>query len=161
MSIYREFERLINFGLKNELFEKEDKIFMRNSLIDLFKLDEYIVEEVEDENLENVTPIMENLLNYAYEMGILESNSPVYRDLLDSKIMGILMPRPSQVINNFNMLYAINKKSATDYLYKLGKDNQGDLKSRTNETKLKICFTYLLMNWLFRRGTNETKPIYL
>ena len=32
------------------------------------------------------------------------------------------------------------------YLYKLGKDNQGDLKSRTNETKLKICFTYLLMN---------------
>ena len=121
MSIYREFERLINFGLKNELFEKEDKIFMRNSLIDLFKLDEYIVEEVEDENLENVTPIMENLLNYAYEMGILESNSPVYRDLLDSKIMGILMPRPSQVINNFNMLYAINKKSATDYLYKLGK----------------------------------------
>ena len=123
MSIYREFERLINFGLKNELFEKEDKIFMRNSLIDLFKLDEYIVEEVEDENLENVTPIMENLLNYAYEMGILESNSPVYRDLLDSKIMGILMPRPSQVINNFNMLYAINKKSATDYLYKLGKDS--------------------------------------
>ena len=122
MSIYREFERLINFGLKNELFEKEDKIFMRNSLIDLFKLDEYIVEEVEDENLENVTPIMENLLNYAYEMGILESNSPVYRDLLDSKIMGILMPRPSQVINNFNMLYAINKKSSTDYLYKLGKD---------------------------------------
>ena len=123
MSIYREFERLINFGLKNELFEKEDKIFMRNSLIDLFKLDEYIVEEVEDESLENVTPIMENLLNYAYEMGILESNSPVYRDLLDSKIMGILMPRPSQVINNFNMLYAINKKSATYYLYKLGKDS--------------------------------------
>ena len=31
-------------------------------------------------------------------------------------------------------------------IYKLGKDNQGDLKSRTNETKLKICFTYLLMN---------------
>lgn len=46
-------------------------------------------------------------------------------------------------------------------IYKLGKDNQGDLKSRTNETKLKICFTYLLMNLLFRRGTNETKPIYL
>ena len=31
-------------------------------------------------------------------------------------------------------------------IYKLGKDNQGDLKSKTNETKLKICFTYLLMN---------------
>ena len=121
MNIYKEFERLINFGLKHELFEKEDITFMRNSLIELFNLDEYIVEEVEDENLENVTPIMENLLDYAYEIGILESNTPVYRDLLDSKIMGILMPRPSQVINNFNVLYTINKKDATDYLYELSK----------------------------------------
>ena len=111
MNIYKEFERLINFGLKHELFEKEDITFMRNSLIELFNLDEYIVEEVEDENLENVTPIMENLLDYAYEIEILESNTPVYRDLLDSKIMGILMPRPSQVINNFNVLYTINKKT--------------------------------------------------
>ena len=121
MNIYKEFERLINFGLKHELFEKEDITFMRNSLIELFNLDEYIVEEVEDENLENVTPIMENLLDYAYEIEILESNTPVYRDLLDSKIMGILMPRPSQVINNFNVLYTINKKDATDYLYELSK----------------------------------------
>ena len=121
MNIYKELERLINFGLKHELFEKEDITFMRNSLIELFNLDEYIVEEVEDENLENVTPIMENLLDYAYEIGILESNTPVYRDLLDSKIMGILMPRPSQVINNFNVLYTINKKDATDYLYELSK----------------------------------------
>ena len=121
MNIYKEFERLINFGLKHELFKKEDINFMRNSLIELFNLDEYIVEEVEDENLENVTPIMENLLDYAYEIGILESNTPVYRDLLDSKIMGILMPRPSQVINNFNVLYTINKKDATDYLYELSK----------------------------------------
>ena len=105
MDIFVEFERLINFGLKNKLFEKEDVIFMRNSLIELFKIDEYVVEEVEDEDLENVTPIMNNILDYAYEVGILESNSPVYRDLLDTKIMGLLMPRPSQVINKFNELY--------------------------------------------------------
>ena len=105
MDIFVEFERLINFGLKNKLFEKEDVIFMRNSLIELFKIDEYVVEEVEDEDLENVTPIMNNILDYAYEVGILESNSPVYRDLLDTKIMVLLMPRPSQVINKFNELY--------------------------------------------------------
>ena len=50
MDIFVEFERLINFGLKNKLFEKEDVIFMRNSLIELFKIDEYVVEEVEDED---------------------------------------------------------------------------------------------------------------
>lgn len=122
MSIYVEFERLINFGLKHNLFEKDDVIYMRNSLIELFKLDEYIIEDIDkEENLENVTPIMEKLLDYAYEMEILESNTPVYRDLLDTKIMGILTPRPSQVIKKFNMLYNINKKDATDYLYDLSK----------------------------------------
>lgn len=121
MNIFVEFERLIKFSLKNKLFEEEDIIFMRNSLIELFNLDEYIVEEVKDEELENVTPIMDNILDYAYEIGMLESNTPVYRDLLDTKIMGLLMPRPSQVINNFNMLYRISKKDATDYLYDLSK----------------------------------------
>jgi len=121
MNIFVEFERLINFGLKNELFQKEDVIFMRNSLIELFNIDEYIVEEVEDEDLENVTPIMNNILDYAYEVGILESNSPVYRDLLDTKIMGLLMPRPSQVINKFNELYNVKPEKATDYLYDLSK----------------------------------------
>ena len=121
MSIYFEFERLINFGLKNKLFEKEDIVFMRNALIELFKLDEYIIEEVANENLENVTPIMEKILDYAYEIGILEHNTPVYRDLLDTKIMGILTPRPSQVIKKFNLIYNENKILATDYLYKLSK----------------------------------------
>ena len=39
MSIYIEFERLINYGLKNNLFEKEDMCYIRNSLIELFELD--------------------------------------------------------------------------------------------------------------------------
>ena len=121
MSIYTEFERLINYGLKKSLFAKEDTTYVRNSLIDLYKLDEYIIEEVEDENLENPTDILNNLLNYAFDMGILESNTSVYRDLLDTKIMNLLMPRPSEVIREFNKRYKENKISATDYLYDLSK----------------------------------------
>lgn len=121
MSVYKDFERLVNYGLKNNLFEEEDKTYIRNSLIEVFKLDEYKIEEVEDENLENSTVILDNLLNYAYKTGILESNSPVYRDLLDTKIMNLLMPRPSQVIREFNIKYRENKKSATDYFYNLSK----------------------------------------
>ncbi|MGL5327922.1 MAG: UDP-glucose--hexose-1-phosphate uridylyltransferase [Peptostreptococcaceae bacterium] len=120
-NIYREFERLINYGLNKNLFEKEDKIYIRNSLIELFKLDEYIIEEVENENLENVTSVLDNILDYAYESGILESNSPVYRDLLDTKIMNLLMPRPSEVIKEFNKKYNEDKESATNYLYELSK----------------------------------------
>lgn len=121
MSIYKEFERLVNYGLKKNLFEKEDITYVRNSLIELFKLDEYILEEVEDESLENPTSILDNLLNYAFEMGILESNTSVYMDLLDTKIMNLLMPRPSEVIREFNRKYKEDKVSATDYLYDLSK----------------------------------------
>ena len=121
MSIYKEFERLINYGLKKNLFEIEDITYIRNSLIELFKLDEYIIEEIEDEDLDNPTSILDNLLNYAFEMGMLESNTSVYRDLLDTKIMNLLMPRPSEVIKEFNKRYKENKVSATNYLYDLSK----------------------------------------
>ncbi|MCR8744438.1 UDP-glucose--hexose-1-phosphate uridylyltransferase [Romboutsia lituseburensis] len=121
MNIYSEFERLINYGIKKRLFEKEDIIYIRNSLIELFRLDEYIIENIEDENLENPTEILDNLLNYAFENKILESNSPIYRDLLDTKIMNLLMPRPSEVIKEFNKKYQEDKVSATNYLYDLSK----------------------------------------
>ncbi|CEN83296.1 galactose-1-phosphate uridylyltransferase [[Clostridium] sordellii] len=120
MSIYTDFERLINYGLKHELFLEEDKVYIRNSLIELFNIDEYIVptEVLGDDNLED---IMNNLLDYAYEKNILESNTSVYRDLLDTKIMSLLIPRPSEVTKEFNKRYKKDKVSATDYLYNLSK----------------------------------------
>ncbi|CEJ73898.1 galactose-1-phosphate uridylyltransferase [[Clostridium] sordellii] len=120
MSIYTDFERLINYGLKHELFLEEDKVYIRNSLIELFNLDEYTIptEVLGDDNLED---IMNNLLDYAYEKNILESNTSVYRDLLDTKIMSLLIPRPSEVTKEFNKRYKKDKVSATDYLYNLSK----------------------------------------
>ena len=34
-----------------------------------------------------------------------KENSVVYRDLFDTKIMGMLMPRPGEVIHKFQSLY--------------------------------------------------------
>ncbi|MGL5649149.1 MAG: UDP-glucose--hexose-1-phosphate uridylyltransferase [Clostridium sp.] len=122
MNIYREIERLIQYGLKKNLFKKEDEIYIRNSIISVFKLDDYSKVEIEDENLNSPTEILDNLLNYAFETGILEHNTSVYRDLLDTKIMGILMPRPSEVIEKFKIKYEKDKKEATDYFYNLSKN---------------------------------------
>ncbi len=121
MDIYKEIERLVQYGLKKELFKEEDKIFIRNSLIDLFNLDEYKEVKTEDEDLDSPTEILDNLLNYAFEQGILEWNTSVYRDLLDTKIMGVLMPRPSEVTREFYFKYSKDKKEATDYFYNLSK----------------------------------------
>ncbi|MBS5883581.1 MAG: UDP-glucose--hexose-1-phosphate uridylyltransferase [Clostridium sp.] len=121
MNIYREIKRLIQYGLKHELFTKDDEIFIRNGLLDVLNLDEYEDFEIEDENLNTPTEILGNILDYAFNNGILESNSPIYRDLLDTKIMGVLMPRPSEVIREFYNRYKESKESATSYLYNISK----------------------------------------
>ena len=121
MGIYREIKRLIQYGLKHDLFKKEDEIYIRNSLLSILNLDEYEDVDIEDEDLSTPTNILNNILNYAFEKGILESNTPIYRDLLDTKIMGALMPRPSEVIREFNSRYKDSKEDATKYLYNISK----------------------------------------
>ena len=50
-------------------------------------------------------------------------NSIVYRDLFDTKLMGLLTPRPSEVDTKFWGLYNHQSaKVATDYFYKLSQD---------------------------------------
>lgn len=129
MKIIKDIESLIIYGLKKNFFEEEDKIYIRNSILDILNIKDYeeITEEEEKALLEKInfnspTEILDNLLNYAYENNIIESNSPVYRDLLDTKIMGALMPRPSEVVREFNKKYEVSKKDATDYLYNLSRD---------------------------------------
>ena len=47
----------------------------------------------------------------------------VYRDLFDTRLMGALRPRPSEVTDKFNELYSVSPKAATDYFYKLSQDS--------------------------------------
>lgn len=121
MSIYKEIKRLIQYGLKHELFDKYDEIFVRNSLLEVLNLDEYENFEIEDENLDIPTDILNNMLDYAFENGVLESNSPIYRDLLDTKIMAVLMPRPSEVVREFYNRYNKSKENATTYFHNISK----------------------------------------
>lgn len=121
MNINKEIKRLLNYGLKKNLFEVEDEIYVRNKILDILNLDEYEDIQIDDENLDTPTEILDNLLNYAFENDILESNSPIYRDLLDTKIMDTLMPRPSEVIKKFYSKYENSKEDATNYFYNISK----------------------------------------
>ena len=64
--------------------------------------------------------ILGAILDYACENGLCE-NSVVYRDLFDTKIMGLLTPRPSEVIRAFKSKYAESPEAATDYYYNLSR----------------------------------------
>lgn len=121
--------KLVEYGVRTGLVPKEDIVYTTNRLLELFQLDE--LEESKENDIDVTTAdscdlenILKGMLDYAYEKGILEENSVVYRDLFDTKIMGLLMPRPSEVIRHFWELYeASSPEAATDYYYKLSRDS--------------------------------------
>ena len=113
-----EIERLLLFGHKHTLIEKEDIIPVRNALMDLFGATEPYVDEVQDDS-DTATAILENMLDFAVEMRLIETNTLSQRDRFAAKIMGLLMPRQSELINRFHANYQKSPQSATDDFYAL------------------------------------------
>lgn len=124
MSIQKNIKKLVEYGLMTNLIEKEDEIFIRNSLLELFCLDSYIEsDESVTMKKDELEEVLSQMMDYAFQVGILKENSIVYRDLFDTKIMSILTPRPSQVINKFKQIYANSPEVATSYFYQLSQNS--------------------------------------
>ncbi len=111
---------LVNYGINKGLIDEQDRIYTVNRLIELFELDEYTTPD-EIPELRDLHLILEDMLNWAFEHGVLKSDTTASKDLFDTKIMGILTPPPSLVIAEFNMLYAESSKYATDWYYDFSK----------------------------------------
>ncbi|MFR5875749.1 MAG: UDP-glucose--hexose-1-phosphate uridylyltransferase [Eubacterium sp.] len=118
MKIYEAINALTEYAINNELIEKEDRIYIINRLCRALLLDSY--EDSEISNTYSLEDILDAIINYAVEKGICE-DSVVYRDLFDTEIMGILTPRPSEVIEKFRNEYSKSPKAATDYYYSFAK----------------------------------------
>ncbi len=120
--VYDAIKGLVEYGRNTGLLKEEDEIYARNQILEVLKLDEYEEPEgpVENSDLEK---ILKELLDYACEKGVLESDSVVYRDLFDTKLMNCLMPRPSEVTAEFWKRYEESPQAATDYFYKLSQDS--------------------------------------
>lgn len=115
-----EIERLLQFGNKHGLIDKLDTIIARNQLLDLLKLKEPYYGEVADEDMEFPTDILSGLVDYAGEEGLFDKEVYVNRELFDTKIMGLIMPRESEIVRTFNQLAEKESiKAATDYFYHL------------------------------------------
>ena len=126
--IQTEIRKLVQYGLLTGLVPEEDKIYTTNRLLEIFALeelqdlDEDALAEVENTGVEDLETILSAMLDYAFEAGLMEENSVVYRDLFDTKIMSVLLPRPSEVIRKFRELYKEDPGKATDYYYKFSCD---------------------------------------
>lgn len=111
---------LVDYATRTGLISFTDKIYATNKILEILNLDEY-EEPVNCPELE-LEEILKGLLDFAVERGIIEDNI-VARDLFDTKLMGVLTPRPSEVISQFLENYCESPKAATDYYYKLSCDS--------------------------------------
>ena len=119
--INKKIRELVNYGLHTGLVVPEDEMYTINRLLEILKLDEY-------KEPENACPVpdlektLSDIMDWAYENGVLEENTVGYRDLFDTKLMGALVPAPSVVIAKFRELYRISPQKATDFYYKFSRD---------------------------------------
>ncbi|MHB8062440.1 MAG: UDP-glucose--hexose-1-phosphate uridylyltransferase [Ruminiclostridium sp.] len=115
-----EIERLLQFGKKHGMLDKLDTIIARNQLMDLLKLTEPYGGEVTAEDLDYPTEILSDLVEYAGDTGLFDKEVYVYRELFDTKLMGFIMPRETEIVRNFNELVQKSSiRAATDYFYEL------------------------------------------
>lgn len=123
VNIHLQIERLIQFAIKKQLIDATDKDYSRNLILDVLGLDEAIEVTVESEEFDSPVAILEEMLDWAADRGLLQENTVTYRDLLDTKIMGCLVPRPSEVQRMFQKKFEQDPKKATEYFYQLSKQS--------------------------------------
>ncbi len=119
--INKEIKKLVAYGIQNNLLSPCDEVYTVNQVISALNLDEFTDCDITGEEI-ILEDILKNINDYAVKTGIIE-DSITYRDLFDTKIMGLLMPRPSEVRARFNELYEDSPKAATEYFYKLSCDS--------------------------------------
>lgn len=118
MNINEAVKSLVNYAITEKLIEAEDTVWATNRILEVLELDSFDTSaQGTSTDLEEILKVM---LDYAVEKGLCE-NSVVYRDLFDTKIMGAITPRPSEIIKKFRSEYEISPKNATDYFYHLAR----------------------------------------
>ena len=114
-------QQLVNYGLDTGLILPDDEIYIRNQLLMTMQLDSF-TEPEGDVCYADLESILKTLVDDAAARGVCD-DSPTARDLFDTRLMGVLTPRPSIVRANFEERYETDgPQAATDWFYKFSQD---------------------------------------
>ena len=109
MNVYVEIEKLMEYSVKNGLVLPEDRILVTNLILDSIGIVDYVEfsseerKEIEKyvENVKYPTEILDNITEWAARNGKLIANTTTFKDLLNAKIMGQILPRTSEISKVF------------------------------------------------------------
>ncbi len=106
---------LVSYGLQNDLVHVDDKIYVINRLLELFKQTDF---QWVDTEVRQLDVILSDMNDCAVEKGLMEEDTITNRDLFDTQIMGVLTPPPSVIRQQFLHHYSNSPEEATDYYYR-------------------------------------------
>ncbi|WGG45377.1 UDP-glucose--hexose-1-phosphate uridylyltransferase [Rossellomorea sp. DA94] len=121
MDIYSMIQTLLNRGIDLGLIEECDEMYARNQLLSLLNLADF-PEKVEGSVDVRIPDLLEMILQYAEDHHIV-GELDAEKDILSSKLMNVLIQRPSDVNRRFYEYYEEDPKCATDYFYQLSQNS--------------------------------------
>ncbi|WP_068268167.1 UDP-glucose--hexose-1-phosphate uridylyltransferase [Caviibacter abscessus] len=142
MNIYEEIEKLILYSNINGLIDNEDKILVRNRILDLLNIEDFEETEIDENAIKNMiypVEILDSIVNWAKMNRKLKENILAYEDLLNSKIMGQIIKMPSEINKKFWLEYGKNPEFATEYFYDLSRKSNY---IRTDRIEKNVCYKY-------------------
>ena len=95
--LYENIKKLVEYGIQTGLTPESERIYTTNLLLEIFHEDNYEDIDLDTSSVtEELELILKDLLDEAVTRGLI-TDSIVYRDLFDTKLMNCLLPRPAQV----------------------------------------------------------------
>ena len=125
MSVLLAVEKLLQYALSRKLIEDFDVVLMRNRIYSLMRIapgevDESVFISTDGRGeFERLSVILSALTDDYAARGFLPDDTSATRDLFETRIMGELTPRPSEVNRIFWDNFNPSPEKATDYFYSL------------------------------------------
>ncbi len=120
MTTDRAIASLVQYALDKNLIEPCETIWAVNALLARLGLDSW--EKTDPQPDAALPQILDTLVEDAARRGLIDGESITQRDLLDTGLMGVLTPRPAQVIREFEQRYQRAPQEATDWYYRFSQD---------------------------------------
>lgn len=125
MRLEEEILKLTEYGIQKNLINEEDRIYTINRFLEIFGQAAFEADWKTCENLNEeirLEEVLKNLTDIAYERGLMENDGITQRDLFDTKLMGVFVARPSEIIAEFKKHYEESPEAATDYFYEFSQN---------------------------------------
>ena len=123
-------DRLIRYGLGKKLILQEDIVYTRNRLLALLTLETYDGPGPENTDDAPLGEILCALDEYALLANLMPEGTEA-RLRFEAETMGILTPRPSEVIQRFREDYRVSPIEATGAFYAFSQDTNYISRERT------------------------------